>query len=114
MRSNMDPLAPATITLAPAVAHIAETAVGLAGELGTADSNEKSKAEQKKRNQRELIQKALQGPETLQSLLNKNRRDEAVAEWKIIQEILDRCGKLKGVQELRDQCEQIITDDDGD
>jgi hypothetical protein len=110
----MDPLAPATITLAPAVAHIAETAVGLAGELGTADTNEKSKAEQRKRKQRELIQRALQGPETIQSLLNKNRRDDAVAEWNIIQKILDRCGNVKGVQELRDQCEEIITEDDGD
>jgi hypothetical protein len=107
----MDPLAPATVTLAPAIAHIAETAVGLAGELGAIESTEKSEAETKKIKQQQLVKRAVRGPETLQSLLDQHQRSQAVQEWELIQKILDRCGGVKGSSELRNQCEKIMTED---
>lgn len=107
----MDPLAPATVTLAPAVAHIAEEAIGLASELGASDVSTKSEAEVKRDKQQALVKRAVHGPETLTSLLNQNKRAAAREEWLVILAILERCGSAKGCQELKSKCEKIMEEE---
>src|ERR1700733_7040341 len=112
MRSNMDPLAPATSTLAPAIAHIAETSVGLATELEKQSLDERTAEQTRKERQLQIIRRATKGPDTLKLLLDGGRRDEAMKEWAMIQRILDRLNAIPGSQEVRLRCEQVLEEND--
>ena len=110
MRANMDPLAPATSTLAPAIAHIAETAVGLASELDKQSADEPSAERSREARQLRLVQRATTGPDTLKMLVDQGRRDDAVREWEAIQRILERLQAVPGAQQLKLRCEELMQD----
>ncbi|KAF1839688.1 hypothetical protein BDW02DRAFT_539101 [Decorospora gaudefroyi] len=127
MRGNMDPLAPTTHTLGPAIAHIAETAATLSSSL---QDNHQSKAQglgieirveqdkgeeteaAKKRRQRETVRWVLDTPRRLREMIDQDRDEEAEKEWEEVSKLLDQWKDVAGVQELRDECEVIMEEEE--
>ncbi|KAF1938048.1 hypothetical protein EJ02DRAFT_411125 [Clathrospora elynae] len=126
MRGNMDPLAPTTHTLGPAIAHIAETAASLSSSL----QGSQSKAEglgadirveeddtdreevMKKQKQRETVKWVLDTPRRLQEMINRDQGGEAEKEWEEVSLILERWKNVAGAKELREECETIMQEED--
>lgn len=122
MRGNMDPLAPTTHTLEPAIAHIAETASSLSASRQhvrrkpdgpsidiriEGDVAEKQEV-LKKKQQKETVKWVLDTPRRLREMLDQEQEDRAETEWKEISAILDKWKGVAGVQELREECESIL------
>ena len=112
---NMDPLTPTTSTLSPAIAHIADTAASLSKSL-----QERTMASQEtgdpafstadpKSKQRQLVRWVLGTPRRLTAMLQQDRKEEAEAEWIEVSQLLDRWIGIDGVDDVRQQCEQILT-----
>jgi hypothetical protein len=128
MRGNMDPLAPTTHTLGPAISHIAETAtflsssmqglqaqakpegLGITVRVESDDAEEQAKAE--KQNQRDTVRWVLDTPRRLRELIEQDRDDEADQEWEQISKILAQWNGVAGVKELREECEDIMREED--
>lgn len=127
MRGNMDPLAPTTHTLGPAISHIAETAASLSSSLhdnhvtkeeglGLSISMEQNGPEkeeaEKKRKQQDTVRWVLDTPRRLQTMMDQERQEEAEKDWEEISTILDKWKGVAGVQEIREQCEAIMQEGD--
>jgi hypothetical protein len=127
MRGNMDPLAPTTHTLGPAISHIAETAASLSSSLQGShqskeeglgisirvEQDEKDKLDMnKKRRQQDTVRWVLDTPRRLQDMIDRDQDDDAEKEWQEVSRILDKWKGVAGVQELREQCEAIMQDED--
>ncbi|KAF2405218.1 hypothetical protein EJ06DRAFT_535195 [Trichodelitschia bisporula] len=112
MRSSMDPLTPATSTLAPAIAHIAETAAVLATELAANVPAPRDAAAERRDEQRKGVQWVLAAPRRLQSLISAGRRDEAKRECDLVRGILDRWADAQvdvdQVRQLKRECEEVL------
>lgn len=116
MRDNMDPLTPATSTLSPAVAHIAETARGLVAKAGDGkggkevdvceDGEEVGKA---RRRQRDTVRWVLGTPSRLGVMLDEGKVEDAKRDWEEIRGILQKWRDVAGVEELRDKCEKVMS-----
>lgn len=112
MRDNMDPLTPATSTLSPAVAHIAETARGLVAKAGDGrsgmevDGEEGGKA---RRRQRDTVRWVLGTPSRLGGMLDEGKVEDAKMDWEEIRGILQKWRDVAGVEELRDKCEKVMS-----
>ena len=127
MRGNMDPLAPTTHTLGPAISHIAETAASLSSStqgspakpngLGIDVRVEKDPAEQeeavRKRKQKETVRWVLDTPRRLREMLEQEKEAEAEKEWEEISGILEKWRDVAGVKELREECEGILEEEEG-
>ncbi|KAI4643595.1 hypothetical protein J4E93_006606 [Alternaria ventricosa] len=129
MRGNMDPLAPTTHTLGPAISHIAETAASLSSSLQDShqskeqglgisirveqDDKDKSDAD-KKRRQQETVKWVLDTPRRLQDMVDQDQDGKAEKEWAEVRRILDKWKGVAGVQELREQCEAIMCEEDSE
>jgi hypothetical protein len=127
MRGNMDPLAPTTHTLGPAISHIAETAASLSSSLQNShhskeeglgisirveqDEGEKTEAE-KKRKQKETVRWVLDTPRRLREMIDQDQDDEAEREWEEVGKILEKWKDAAGVRELREQCEAIMEEEE--
>lgn len=116
MRNNMDPLTPTTSTLGPAVAHIAETAKGLAAAVqGRVAESEKAgrdavQGDQAlKRKQRETVKWVLGAPKRLEAKLEEGRKADAKADWDEIQHLLEKWDGVAGVEEIEAECEKIMS-----
>ena len=123
MRTNMDPLAPTTHTLSPAISHIAETAAQLStsmhslpqkpsglgidvrveGPDGVSEAESASKA-----NQKNTVKWVLNTPVRLRSLSENGKLEEAEKEWEEISRLLDKWTGVAGVDELRQECQAIL------
>jgi len=131
MRGNMDPLAPTTHTLGPAVAHIAETAaslsssmkalptrptgLGLGIEISMDGEVEEKKEAASKQRQRDTVRWVLDTPRRLQEMIDQEQDEEAEKEWEEVSKILDKWEGVAGVKELRAQCEEMMMEaDDSD
>lgn len=131
MRGNMDPLAPTTHTLGPAIAHIAETAaslsssmqalprkpanLGLGIEISVDGEDEEKKETERKLRQKETVRWVLDTPRRLQEMIDQEQDEEAEKEWEEVGRILDKWDGVVGVKELRAQCEEIMVEaDDSD
>lgn len=126
MRGNMDPLAPTTHTLGPAIAHIAETATSLSSSmqvlpakpegLGISVRVEQDTAEAeaaaKKQSQRDTVRWVLDTPRRLRELIDQERDEEAEQEWEEVSRLLGQWQGVAGVNELRIECESIMQEDD--
>lgn len=125
MRGNMDPLAPTTHTLGPAIAHIAETAASLSSSMQNlqnkpeglgidihvqGDTEEEDKAD-KQRKQQETVRWVLGTPRRLRDLIDQEQEEEATKEWEEVAKILDKWQGVAGVEELRAACESILNED---
>ncbi|RMZ70262.1 vacuolar sorting-associated 51 [Pyrenophora seminiperda CCB06] len=127
MRGNMDPLAPTTHTLGPAISHIAETAASLSSSLHEShqckeeglgisihieqDQGDKAEAEKKKR-QKETVKWVLDTPRRLQELIDQEQDEQAEKDWQEISRILDKWKDVAGVEELRQRCEDIMEEEE--
>lgn len=129
MRGNMDPLAPTTHTLGPAISHIAETATSLSSSMQslqkqpeglgirvtTEDDDAEKEAEVEKQKQRDTVKWVLDTPRRLQDLIEQEQEDEAERDWEVVSSILTRWKDVAGVAELRKECEYIMREiDDSD
>ncbi|KAI9868329.1 MAG: hypothetical protein M1813_005772 [Trichoglossum hirsutum] len=129
MRSNMDPLAPTTSTLPPALSHIAETASTLATTLHERitpspfsptlprrslanDSNgnkeEGDASAQKRRDQARAVKWALDAPSRVREMVREGRREEAEKEWEVVSGILAKWEGVRGVEEVRREGEEAL------
>jgi hypothetical protein len=112
MRSSMDPLSPSTSTLAPAISHIAETAVGLADELKVKDASEKNGDGADKVRKAAIVRWALDAPRRLTALVGQGRPGEAEEERQKVEKLLDGWTGVTGVDELRKQCLEAVGSSD--
>ena len=129
MRGNMDPLAPTTHTLGPAIAHIAETAASLSSsmqalptkpqglgidiQVGSGEEEAESKEEEEaaakqRQRQRDTVRWVLDTPRRLQEMIDQEQDEEAEGEWEEIGKILDEWEGVEGVAELRRRCEEVM------
>lgn len=103
-------------TLSPAVGFVAETATTLVREqeaAATRTAQEKSEGGRNKRTvlERETVKWALDTPQRLRELLAQEKRPEAEADWAEIEPLLTKWEGVKGTQELRKECEDIMKQD---
>lgn len=126
MRGNMDPLAPTTHTLGPAMSHIAETAALLSSSMQSVQKkpeglgieirikgDEPDKEELiKKQKQQETVRWVLDTPRRLREMIDQEQDEEAEKEWEEVSKILDKWKNVAGVKELREECENVLREDD--
>jgi hypothetical protein len=125
MRGNMDPLAPTTHTLGPAISHIADIATSLSSPapgaqtkpegLGISvrveeDTVEKENADHKQK-QRDTVRWVLGTPRRLRDLIDQDRDEEADQDWEEVSKILNQWKGVAGVQALREECEDIMKEE---
>lgn len=125
MRGNMDPLAPTTHTLGPAIAHIAQTAASLSSSMQNLQNKpeglgidihvqgEPQEEEAAARNlkQQETVRWVLGTPRRLRDLMDQEQEEEAEKEWEEVSKILDKWNNVAGVEDLRAACESILNED---
>ncbi|KAI4737968.1 hypothetical protein E4T50_11550 [Aureobasidium sp. EXF-12298] len=102
MRENVDPMAPVTTTLEPAVKHIADVAVGIAGSRGVGRERER---------QKETVRWVLGAPERLKGLKEQGKEEEMGKEWDEVRGLLEKWEGVKGVDEVRRKCEEVVGKD---
>ncbi|EED12395.1 conserved hypothetical protein [Talaromyces stipitatus ATCC 10500] len=116
MRRSMEERgAPLTMTktLGPAVAFVAETASGLikeGEELRRRVQDAKSKATGNKTAEQETVEWALGTPDRLRQYLREGQTEKAQEDWAEIDHLLQSWKGVKGVEELRAACEEIMKD----
>ena len=120
MRTNMDPLAPTTSTLSPAISHIAETAASLSSSPldktapspnitpGITVQDTTNREDLKQKASQETVRWVLDAPRRLRWLVSDGKVEEAEADWAEVVVLLDKWQSVQGAQELRIQCENII------
>jgi vacuolar protein sorting-associated protein 51 len=108
----MDPLTPATSTLAPAISHIAETAATLSRELSEQVRRQEHAADVG-RTPREVqtVRWVLDAPRRFQQLLAEDGRAEAEDEWKTVRALLDKWSGVDGASDVKRQCERVLGHD---
>lgn len=116
MRTNMDPLTPATSTLSPAVSHIAETAALLATSFrdrssGSNIEGAEGKRESKnarRRQEQATVRWVLAAPTRLKAMREAGGEEEAAKDWTEVQRLLGRWEGVAGVEELRSTCTKVM------
>lgn len=119
----MDPLTPATSTLSPAVSHIAETAALLATafrdrsaesnmEKGVDGGGESRNA--RRRQEQATVRWVLAAPRRLKDLLRAGEEEEAVKEWAEVQRLLGKWEGVAGVEELKNDCVEVMREGKSD
>ncbi|KAI4751704.1 hypothetical protein E4T52_15875 [Aureobasidium sp. EXF-3400] len=101
MRENVDPMAPVTTTLEPAVKHIADVAGGIAG----------SRVGGGREGQRETVRWVLGAPERLRGLKEQGKEEEAKKEWDEVKALLEKWEGVKGVDEVKRKCVEVVGED---
>lgn len=97
-------------TLGPAVAHVADTAKSLAHDVNDEERN-MSRIRRKRRQEVQTVRWVLQAPEALQRLLEDGETEKAEARWRGVRILLNKWDGVKGTQEIREQCEKIMSPD---
>lgn len=108
MRSNMDPLSPATSTLSPAIAHIAETSANLAKELTDNHQKDTPKVSSESIKQTRKAQWVLDAPRRLEAKFAVGKPEDAQKEWLRVQEILKIWNHPPGSERIIEECQSII------
>lgn len=111
MRTNMDPLTPTTSTLAPAVSHIAEIASTLSDslkKLAPPAPSDEAVAARKKAKQRQLVRWVLDAPERLQKMRQEGHIESARKEWEQVKTHLADWEGVKGVDQVKEECEEVM------
>jgi len=108
MRTNMDPLTPATSTLAPAISHIAETAATLSKELAEHVSSSKQGNTDGRVKEVQTVRWVLDAPRRFRYLLDNDRKADVEDEWTVIKGLLDKWKSVEGAVEVKRQCEQAL------
>ncbi|KAH0035000.1 hypothetical protein KCU78_g2147, partial [Aureobasidium melanogenum] len=103
MRENVDPMAPVTTTLEPAVKHIADVAKSIADSRNVGDVE--------KEKQKEVVRWVLGAPERLKGLKEQGKEEEMKKEWDEVRGLFDKWEGVKGVDEVRRKCEDVVGKD---
>ena len=117
MRQSMEERgAPLTMTktLGPAVRFVAETASSIIREGEELRKQRKvvtDTADEEKAAQRQTVQWVLGAPERLSTLLKDGKGDEVDKEWGEVDRLLRKWEGVKGVEEVRHACEEILGND---
>lgn len=106
----MDPLTPTTSTLAPAIAHIADTAAALSASLRQSASSASQTVDTEKYGQQKTVQWVLDAPTRLRRLCDEERQEEAHQDWARVSALLNRWKGVDGVEAVQKQCETIMAD----
>lgn len=126
MRTNMDPLTPATSTLSPAISHIAETAAALSASItehalpktpskvSAAPSRSSSpaggaagKGDERER-QRQTVRWVLDAPRRLRARVAAGEVVAARTEWEEVRALLARWAGVQGVEDVKVACEEAL------
>lgn len=117
MRQSMDERgAPLTMTktLGPAIAFVAETAGSLIKEgeeqRKLMKEAQAEQSEPKKQAAKDTVRWVLTAPVRLQTLISEERREDAEEDWVEVKRLLDGWGQVKGVAEVRDACEKVMSE----
>ncbi|OAX83374.1 hypothetical protein ACJ72_02266 [Emergomyces africanus] len=100
-----------TKTLAPAVGFVAETAAALIQEQEEsvrARDDQRQSDNSEVDQQKETVRWVLTSPKRLKHLLDDGKGEEAERDWKELEKLLERWKSVKGVDELRMACEEIM------
>ena len=108
MRTNMDPLTPATSTLAPAISHIAETAATISKELAEHVSPAKQANGDRRAKEVQTVRWVLDAPRRFRYFLDNNRKADVEDEWTVIKDLLDKWKDIEGATEVKRQCERVL------
>ncbi|KAF2122057.1 Vps51/Vps67-domain-containing protein [Lophiotrema nucula] len=126
MRTNMDPLAPTTHTLSPAISHIAETAASLSSSMQVLPekpkglgidvrvSDDSNDEVARKKREKDTVRWVLDTPRRLHALIDQEQDEQANDEWEEVSKLLDKWQNVPGVKELRQECEEIMQDDESE
>jgi hypothetical protein len=104
-------------TLAPAVSFVAETATALmreqeaASEAVHARGRKDDTASKTGKVDKETVRWALDTPRRLRDYLSEGKRSEAEQDWAEIKALLAKWDGVKGVNELRATCEDIMAEE---
>ncbi|KAK6524600.1 hypothetical protein TWF281_011503 [Arthrobotrys megalospora] len=92
MRSNMEPMSPATTTLLPAISHIASVSSSLVENVHAHDPSTTPEAMRKERlrKKQEAVKYILEAPERMEKLVKAGKREEAVREWEVVKGYVKR------------------------
>lgn len=104
MRANMEPLAPTTSTLGPAIAHIAQVSASLVQTIPpspVAPQSAVSNASNKKK--KDAVAWALSAPERIERLMADGKRAEADRVWQTLERLLEKWKGVRGVEELKER-----------
>ncbi|KAF2001026.1 hypothetical protein P154DRAFT_399851, partial [Amniculicola lignicola CBS 123094] len=128
MRTNMDPMAPTTHTLSPAISHIAETAVSLSAAMRVESQQQPTglgidirvdkvngdgeAGAVRKQKEKDTVRWVLDTPRRLQRLINEDKDEEAEQDWEEVSKILEKWSGVAGVKELRQECELIMEEEE--
>lgn len=123
MRTNMDPLTPATSTLSPAISHIAETASALSASIAEhalpksrssspASVDGKKKVDEKEK-QRQTVRWVLDAPRRLRAKVAAGEEEEARKEWEEISRLLEKWKGVQGAEEVKVACEEALASNSG-
>ncbi|KAK6331756.1 hypothetical protein TWF718_002298 [Orbilia javanica] len=105
MRSNMEPLSPATTTLLPAISHIASVSSSLVENVHAHDPSTTPEAMRKERlrKKQEAVRYILEAPERMEKLVQAGKKEEAAREWELVKGYVKRWkgvdGEVKGLLE---------------
>lgn len=100
-----------TKTLAPAVGFIAETASALIKDqenMAKIATEQRIEPKEEKNLEKQTVRWALDTPRRLRSLLEEGRSEDAERDWEEIKTLLSKWSGVKGVEELKQECEDIM------
>jgi vacuolar protein sorting-associated protein 51 len=116
MRKSMDEAGGGSLRsismLGPAVDGVAKSAAELSkgsDENHIAQRREQRATRKEERLKRETVKWALGTPARIQNSLRNRQREEAEADWKEVQELLEEWKEVKGSTELKATCEEIMS-----
>lgn len=107
----MDPLTPTTSTLTPAISHIAETATTLSEsfkKLAPPAQSDVFLAKKKREQQREAVRWVLDAPDRLRRLREEGHIESARKDWELVKLRLEKWKGVKGVEEVRRECDDVM------
>lgn len=111
MRTSMDPLAPMTTTLEPAIGHIAQTASSLRDNLRaktTQTTPQRPGPSLPADDKADTVRWVLDTPRRLEDLMLAGKNEEAEADWLEVKSLIDKWEGVKGVEEIGEKAKAII------
>lgn len=66
----------------------------------------------KKQKQQETVRWVLDTPRRLREMIDQEQDEEAEKEWEEVSKILDKWKNVAGVKELKEECENVLREDD--
>ncbi|KAH0612103.1 uncharacterized protein H6S33_010155 [Morchella sextelata] len=102
MRANMEPLAPTTSTLGPAIAHIAQVSASLVQTIPVSPvALSSTEGREGSKRKKETVVWALGCPERIEAAVKEGNMEEAEREWGVLKVCLEKWEGVKGVEQLR-------------